>query len=603
MIHRRVGVAQQRWHVFAIVGEYADADARRDVQQTFVDQLRRRNRFEHFLRDARRTFDVGQRRNDDDELVAAEPRDRLCLAQQVHEALGNPCQQLVSGIVTESVVDQFEAVEIEKEHCRVLAVASGFGDCLADAVLEQGAVRQSGQGIVVSKEMDMLFGALALADVIEAAGIVRHRAVGAPHRGDRQPRRIHFAVLAAIPHLAMPQAMLGDARPHLAPSAVVLAPGGKQSGGLADDLVPRVAGDEGQRRVRRNDALVGIGDADRRCARRKNRRSQALCLIGAPLVDDSPDVLADQARGLDIAPAVGLGLVADAEQHAPQTSLNDRYADQPLKAGDCRRMRAVVPRLASLVEQRRALPQGLGPEAGQIERTERVGGRCRGTVVALMRPTDRLGRCLIGKHEIQEGNSAACQLLDDCQPVLDEGAFVHVLGNFWQFKHCQGALGLLSQQRRRLPPGFVDTLALGHVGQDAMGARLTLSGSMDAPIDHDVDGSAILVPEVEGQLVDSPRIDEARKTLFQYGQGACFDELAERLANDLVAAVTEQAQPGVVDFNQAATGDVHRLVGERCVAEEGVIVCLGGGQRGLALKNGIGHAAHALRQIRQFGGA
>jgi hypothetical protein len=81
-----------------------------------------------------------------------------------------------------------------------------LADCLPDPVVEQRPVRQSGQRIVVGEEVDMLLGALAFGDVVEAADVVRDCAVPVPDGGDRQPGRKDLAILAPVPDLAAPDA-------------------------------------------------------------------------------------------------------------------------------------------------------------------------------------------------------------------------------------------------------------------------------------------------------------------------------------------------------------------------------------------------------------
>jgi hypothetical protein len=74
--------------------------------------------------------------------------------------------------------------------------------------------------------------------------------------------------------------------------------------------------------------------------------------FGATLIDDPPDILADQAGGLDVAFAVRLRLVGHAKQHAPQAALDNRYADQPFKAGKRQPVSAGDACLLGVEEQR-----------------------------------------------------------------------------------------------------------------------------------------------------------------------------------------------------------------------------------------------------------
>jgi hypothetical protein len=51
----------------------------------------------------------------------------------------------------------------------------------------------------------------------------------------------------------------------------------------------------------------------------------------------------------------------------------------------------------------------------------------------------------------------------------------------------------------------VKALALGDVGEDAMGARLPVRSVMDAAVDQDSERLAVLLPKVAHQFVDAAR--------------------------------------------------------------------------------------------------
>ena len=80
-------------------------------------------------------------RQDQDELVAAEPRDRVGFAYRGRETLRHRLQQLVAGIVAERVVDPLEVVEVEEEAGDVRAVAVRLGEDLLQPLVEQRPVR------------------------------------------------------------------------------------------------------------------------------------------------------------------------------------------------------------------------------------------------------------------------------------------------------------------------------------------------------------------------------------------------------------------------------------------------------------------------------
>jgi hypothetical protein len=67
------------------------------------------------------------------------------------------------------IVDRLEPVEVEKEDADFALFAASLGQGLAQAVEEEGAVRQTGEGIVVGELLNLLFRCLALGDVDDDA--------------------------------------------------------------------------------------------------------------------------------------------------------------------------------------------------------------------------------------------------------------------------------------------------------------------------------------------------------------------------------------------------------------------------------------------------
>ena len=82
---------------------------------------------------------------DDAELVAPEPRDNIGAAHQCGQPPGELADQIVAGRMSKRIVDVLEAVDVEIEECKLRALAPRFGQRAVEAVVEQGAVRQTGQ--------------------------------------------------------------------------------------------------------------------------------------------------------------------------------------------------------------------------------------------------------------------------------------------------------------------------------------------------------------------------------------------------------------------------------------------------------------------------
>jgi len=81
-----------------------------------VDEKWRLERLSDLPGDGRGSRQVGRREREDSELVAAESRDGVSVAQAADEALGDELEQHVAVLMAERVVDVLELVEIHDEH-------------------------------------------------------------------------------------------------------------------------------------------------------------------------------------------------------------------------------------------------------------------------------------------------------------------------------------------------------------------------------------------------------------------------------------------------------------------------------------------------------
>src|SRR5690606_17168258 len=105
------------------------ARARRDSYRTVSSRERRPCQgVESALDDARRGRLV-RAVDDHEELVAAEPSDDIRPPHARDEALADPAQHLVSGLMSERIVDVFEVVQIEKSDPDRRAGAIGVLKC------------------------------------------------------------------------------------------------------------------------------------------------------------------------------------------------------------------------------------------------------------------------------------------------------------------------------------------------------------------------------------------------------------------------------------------------------------------------------------------
>ena len=97
------------------------------------------------------------------ELVATQPRHRIGRPQGAAQPHRHFLQHLIAGVVAERVVDFLEAVEIDQQHGEAALIAMRSQDRLLQPVLEQRAIGQIGQRIVIGEIGNALIGQVALA--------------------------------------------------------------------------------------------------------------------------------------------------------------------------------------------------------------------------------------------------------------------------------------------------------------------------------------------------------------------------------------------------------------------------------------------------------
>jgi hypothetical protein len=121
-------------------------------------------------------------------------RATVSLLQGLHQPVGDALDDLVAGAEAERIVDQLEPVEVDQHHRERLPRAARALDRLGQPVVEQEAVGQPGQGIVVGEAAQGLLGLPPPRDVahdqddhpppvalqVAALHLHRHELAGAP---------------------------------------------------------------------------------------------------------------------------------------------------------------------------------------------------------------------------------------------------------------------------------------------------------------------------------------------------------------------------------------------------------------------------------------
>ena len=105
-------------------------------------------RQQHLLGTERRILRVFDLCKQNHEFVAPLAAHGVRIAQASQQTLRNRLQEFVADRVSERIVDVFEAIQIQKQHGVMLAVATGQGNCVLHAVAQQRPVRQIGEKIM-----------------------------------------------------------------------------------------------------------------------------------------------------------------------------------------------------------------------------------------------------------------------------------------------------------------------------------------------------------------------------------------------------------------------------------------------------------------------
>ena len=146
-LHGAQAVLEQVVEVLAVGGIDADADGEGDEHLLALDDDRLLDRVQHLFGDDDAVVDGADRRHDR-EFVAVEPRRRVARADHLRQAFRDFLEQLIARRITQRIVDQREAVEAHDQEGDRFTRAPRVEDVLADAVGEQRAVGQAGEGVV-----------------------------------------------------------------------------------------------------------------------------------------------------------------------------------------------------------------------------------------------------------------------------------------------------------------------------------------------------------------------------------------------------------------------------------------------------------------------
>lgn len=107
---------------------------------------------------------------DDNELVSADTRHGVALANRGEQALAQGREQGIAGGVSEGIVDALEVVDVEHEDGDLMVFPAGAQDGAFEAFVKQSAVGQTCELIVVGEEVHAIRDLLACSEVATGDG-------------------------------------------------------------------------------------------------------------------------------------------------------------------------------------------------------------------------------------------------------------------------------------------------------------------------------------------------------------------------------------------------------------------------------------------------
>ena len=223
-VHGGVGVGDERLRALAVGRKHGDADARGGVQVDAVETDRELERLDGAPRDVLRVLVLRQAVHDEQKLVPAEAPHRVGAARDARQAVRHFLDERIPGAVSQRVVDDLEAVEIEHGDPEAVSVLLGVGHRLRQAIVQQHAVRQAGEGVVAREVTELLIGGLqslgaGLHDALQMLDLTAQRPLVVPLARQRVGTLQH---LDGLERLLDDQQLVGmvETRDHLGPVVI-----------------------------------------------------------------------------------------------------------------------------------------------------------------------------------------------------------------------------------------------------------------------------------------------------------------------------------------------------------------------------------------------
>ena len=257
-----VGMAQQGVGVSVVHRKQGDANTGRSQQPVPVHLHGLCHLSQQALERAVTFFRLLQALHQHHEFIAAQAGNGVIIAQYAFDALGDFHQIPIADGMAQLIVDGFEAVQVQIAQGKQGVFAAAAGDGQPHAVGQQGAVGDTRHRIEIGQIFQFPLMLLDLTDVGKHRNVMRNLTGHIEHRRDVQPFRVNFAILSAIPDLAMPIAKLAQARPQTGIKLSIMLPGLQNSGIAAYSLLTAITRGFTKRLVDVQNEAIRIGNSD-----------------------------------------------------------------------------------------------------------------------------------------------------------------------------------------------------------------------------------------------------------------------------------------------------------------------------------------------------
>ena len=190
-IHGSVGIAEEFFSGAAVLGKDTDSDAKSQIDFPPADLNGLGDAANNLFAATLNVPQGAEVGHHNDELVSTHARDGVGFANGGEQALPHSGEEDVAVGVAMRVVDLFKVVDVNEEDRNSLPVVLAMEDRLAETLVEQRAIGEAGQVIVMREIVDAIGAAAVLCNVADGNG----DSVGEPDDLDIKPGALDHLIV------------------------------------------------------------------------------------------------------------------------------------------------------------------------------------------------------------------------------------------------------------------------------------------------------------------------------------------------------------------------------------------------------------------------